>query len=139
MSFTIAPGTLTQDELVGLYRSVEWTAYTKDEQQLAAAIAASHEVLTARTDAGELIGLARTISDGHTVAYIQDILVSPAYQRHGVGGALLDELLVRTRNIRQVVLLTDAEAGQRAFYESRRFVEAHDFSPAELRCFVLVR
>ena len=87
----------------------------------------------------DLIGLARIISDGQTIAYIQDILVSPNQQRQGVGGALLDELLVRTRGIRQVVLLTDAEDSQRAFYESRAFVEAHDFAPHQLRAFALVR
>jgi len=41
--------------------------------------------------------------------------------------------------VRQVVLLTDAEPGQRAYYESRGFVEAHDVRPEPLRSFVLLR
>lgn len=118
---------------------VGWTAYTDDELTLVAAVGASFCVITARNEAGELIGLARTISDGPTIAYIQDILVSPTCHRLGIGGALLDEVLHRTEAIRQVVLLTDAEGGQRAFYESRGFVEAHDVTPHQLRSFVRIR
>lgn len=126
------------DEVVALYRAVGWTAYTDDPRRLVDAVNASFLVLTARSDAGVLIGLARTISDGLTVVYIQDILVSPEYQRQGVGGALLDEVLTRTQHIRQLVLLTDAEQGQRDFYESRGLTEVHDFTP-QLRSFVRFR
>ena len=127
------------DELVALYESVGWSAYTRDRATLVAAVGASYCVLTARSDAGDLIGLLRAISDGHTIAYVQDILVSPAHHRRGIGGALLDDFVARVPQIRQVVLITDAEPGQRAFYESRGFVEAHDVAPEPLRSFVRLR
>ena len=127
------------DELVGLYEAVGWTAYTGDPPALAAAIAGSHTVLTARDGDGKLVGLLRTVSDGATVVYVQDVLVAPSAQRTGVGGALLDEVLRRSAGIRQTVLLTDAEPSQRAFYESRGFVEVHDVGPRPLRSFVLLR
>lgn len=136
MGYAITAEVPTSEELIELYRSVGWTSYTNNEATLVAALHASFCVLAARNDAGELIGLARTISDGLTIAYLQDILVSPLYHRQGIGGALLDEVLDRTRSIRQVVLLTDAEDAQRSFYESRGFVEAHDFAPHQLRSFV---
>lgn len=139
MTFSISADTPDPAELVELYRSVGWTAYTDDPEKLIDAVNGSHTVLVARTDSGELIGLARTVSDGHTIAYLQDILVAPAHHRRGVGGALLDEVLSRSEHIRQVVLLTDAEDAQRAFYESRGFIEAHDFAPNQLRSFVRVR
>lgn len=127
------------DEIVELYRSVGWTAYTDDADRLVAAVEASHLVLTARDRAGALVGLARTVSDGLTIAYLQDILVAPLQQRSGVGGALLDAVVEATAGIRQLVLLTDDEAGQRAFYESRGFTEAHDIAPHQLRSFVRMR
>ncbi|WP_260981073.1 GNAT family N-acetyltransferase [Curtobacterium pusillum] len=136
---TIADERPTSDELVALYGSVGWTAYTRDPDGLERAIAGSHLVLAARDDAGVLVGLARTVSDGVTIAYVQDVLVHPAHQRTGVGGMLLDAVLERTADVRQTVLTTDAEPGQRAFYESRGFVEAHDVQPAPLRSFVLLR
>ncbi|MCU0152368.1 GNAT family N-acetyltransferase [Curtobacterium poinsettiae] len=73
------------------------------------------------------------------MVYVQDVLVVPSAHRSGVGGALLDAVLQRYADVRQTVLLTDAEAGQRAFYESRGFVEAHDVEPQPLRSFVLLR
>ena len=139
MTATITAELPAASELVDLYRSVGWTAYTRDPERLVAAVNASYCVLAARSASGELIGLARTVSDGLTVAYVQDILVSPSHQRQGVGGALLDELVARTDGVRQLVLLTDAEPSQRAFYESRGLVEAHDVTPSPLRSFVLFR
>ncbi|PYY56533.1 GNAT family N-acetyltransferase [Curtobacterium sp. MCSS17_011] len=130
------PGT---DELVALYEAVGWTAYTQDPAALTAAISGSHTVLTARDDAGQLLGLVRVVSDGVTIAYVQDVLVLPSAHRSGVGGALLDTVLQRYAGVRQTVLLTDAEAGLRAFYESRGFVEVHDVEPQPLRSFVLLR
>lgn len=126
------------DEVLPLYEAVGWSAYTHDPDALAAAVAGSHEVFVARR-AGAVVGLVRTVSDGVTIVYVQDLLVRPDAQRHGVGGRLLDAVLRRYATIRQTVLLTDDEAGQRAFYESRGFVEAHDVEPGALRSFVLLR
>ncbi len=130
------PGT---DELVALYDAVGWTAYTQDPAALTAAIAGSHTVLTSRDDDGHLLGLLRTVSDGVTIVYVQDVLVLPSASESGIGGALLDAVLQRYAGVRQTVLLTDDEPGQRAFYESRGFVEAHDVDPRPLRSFVLLR
>lgn len=124
-----------REETVALYDSVGWSTYADDPARLMAALRGSFQVLCARDDAGQLVGLARTVSDGSTIVYLQDILVDPSCQRAGVGGALLDEVLRRSEGIRQVVLLTDTEPRQRAFYESRGFTEAHDFEPAPLRSF----
>ena len=139
MTFSIEAENPTAAELHELYAAVGWTAYTAAPQQLEQAIAGSHLVLTARSAAdGSLMGLARTISDGHTIAYLQDVLVAPQQQRLGVGRALIDSVLTHSADIRQIVLLTDAEPGQRAFYESCGFTESHDVSPP-LRSFVRLR
>jgi len=127
------------DELVGLYRAVGWTTYSDDPDTLVAAVRGSHRVLTAREGAGRLVGLVRTISDGVSVVYVQDLLVAPEHQRSGIGGRLLDAVLERYARLRQTVLLTDDEPGQRAFYESRGFTEVHDVEPTPLRSFVLLR
>lgn len=126
-------------ELLALYDAVGWSAYTREPDTLVAGVQGSSLVLTARDDADELVGLARVVSDGATIAYVQDILVSPSHQRAGVGRALLDAVADRTAGIRQTVLLTDAEPGQRAFYEAAGFTEAHDVAPHPLRAFVRLR
>ena len=136
MDCTITADSLADPvEVLSLYESVGWTSYLAAPDTLMAGLAGSWLVLGARDRSGRLIGLARVVGDGHTIAYLQDILVDPAAQRTGVGGALLDEVIARTAAIRQLVLLTDAEPGQRAFYGSRGFTEVHDH-PAGLRSFV---
>lgn len=122
-------------ELLRLYESVGWTAYTKDPDLLRAAVSGSSYVVTARRD-GALIGLARAMSDDATICYLQDVLVHPDEQRHGVGRLLVQAMLDRYAKVRQKVLLTDDEPAQRTFYESLGYAEIRDFGPGTLRSFV---
>ena len=135
MNFVFSPDDVrSREELVALYDSVGWTTYTRDPERLAAAVGASLRVVTARAD-GVLVGLARAVGDGLTIVYVQDILVAPHRQRAGVGRGLVTRLLEPFSDVRQKVLLTDAEPGQRAFYESLGFTEIRDMEP-NLRSFV---
>jgi ribosomal protein S18 acetylase RimI-like enzyme len=99
--------TMSQDEVLRLYDSVGWVGYTKDPDKLARSLAGSHLVLTARSANGQLLGLARSISDGETVCYVQDLLVHPEAQRRGVGRLLMDDLQRRYDHCRFFLLSTD--------------------------------
>ena len=109
-----------QDDLLDLYGSVGWLAYTSDPEGLTRAVEASTLVVTARHE-GELIGLARALSDGVAIFYLQDILVRPDWQRRGVGGTLLARCLERYGHVRTKVLMTDDEERQHAFYRAMGF------------------
>ena len=62
--FTVlARGPVSDSELLALYESVGWGAYTREPKVLTAAVRGSSFVVTARTAGGDLIGLARAISD----------------------------------------------------------------------------
>ena len=123
-------------EVVDLYTSVGWTAYTDQPELLPAALAGSSHIVVAHLDAA-LVGLARVISDSASIAYLQDVLVHPTQQRHGIGAALVRAVLRPYEHVRQKVLLTDNEPAQQEFYTAlgwRRSDEGH--SP--LRAFVLL-
>lgn len=122
-------------ELVELYAAVGWTAYTTEPEVLHAAIAGSTRVVTARAG-GELLGLARVISDGASIAYLQDVLVRPELQREGVGRQLVKAALEPFADVRQKVLLTDDEPRQRSFYESLGWTEIRDYDQGQLRAFI---
>lgn len=124
-------------DLVDLYSTVEWGAYTADPTALATAIANSTYVVEARAD-DRLIGLARGLSDDSSVFYLQDILVRPEWQRQGVGTALLERCLERFKHVRQKVLLTDDLPGQHRFYEKLGFQNTRDIGDAELHTFVWI-
>ena len=125
----------TQDELVELYESVDWTTYTQDPERLHLAVSRSLRVVCARDDE-KLVGLARIVGDGLTIVYLQDILVAPSHQRRGVGAELMKEALRPFQDVRQQVLLTDDEPRQREFYEAMGFTEIRDVKNVALRAFV---
>jgi len=130
--------TVDADELVALYGSVGWSAYAADPESLAMAIARSTYVVTARHD-GELIGLARGLSDDVAIFYLQDVLVHPEWQQQGVGRALLTACLERFAHVRQKVLLTDDEERQHRFYESMGYRDTRGITPPGLHAFVQIR
>ena len=127
---------VTVAELVDLYGSVGWNAYTREPRRLAEAIANSSIVVLARDDRGVLIGLARGLSDDASVFYLQDLLVRPDHQRTGIGTQLLASCLERYRHVRQKVLLADDEEAQRRFYERSGYRHATELEGAALNAFV---
>ena len=118
------------DEVIDLYDSVGWSSYTRDRSTLLRGLAGSHLVLTARDDAGRLVGLARTLSDGATACYVQDVLVRPDTQRRGVGRALMAEMLRRYAGYQFFGLTTDA-AGSEAAVASHPFYASLGLRPHE--------
>ncbi len=60
-------------------------------ERVQAMIDESDLVVTARNADGLLVGLSRTITDWHWVAYCMDLAVVEGQQGGGVGKALLDE------------------------------------------------
>ena len=111
-----------EKEILHLYTSVGWTAYTDDPASLKAGFENSLLTLGAYED-DMLVGVIRAIGDSQTIVYIQDILVLPDYQRHGIGTALVRTVLERFRKVRQIMLTTDNTPKTIEFYESLGFVQ----------------
>lgn len=95
------------EDLFALYDSVGWTAYTKDITGLQAGLAQSSLVISA-WEGKILVGLIRALTDGQTMAYIQDILVLTDYHKQGLGSQLMRQMLAKVEGIRQIILMTDA-------------------------------
>ena len=93
-------------------------------------------MVTARDEHGELIALARGLSDDASVFYLQDILVRPDHQQTGVGRQLLSVCLERYGHVRQKVLLTDDDEAQQRFYESLGYVKTTNYTAALLNAYV---
>ena len=104
-----------EEEISRLYKAVGWTAYTENMSALREGFKNSMLVLAAY-DGEELLGIIRTVGDGATIVFVQDILVFPDKQRQGIGTALLKEILNRYPNVRQIELATDNTAKTVGFY-----------------------
>ena len=111
-----------EQEILPLYASVGWTAYTDHPEQLRKGFENSMLTLAAYED-DQLLGIIRTVGDGYTIVFVQDILVFPEHQRKGVGSALLQAILDRYSHVRQIELATDNIPKTIAFYKSMGFRE----------------
>ena len=116
---------LTEDEVVSLYQSNEWSSAEKPKQ-LIAALENSHTVVSARIE-NELIGLANSLSDGHLVVYYPHLLVNPKYQRMGVATKIMEAMGNIYRDYHQQILVADGQAID--FYKSVGFVRAGKSEP----------
>ena len=109
-----------EDEIQPLYDAVGWTAYTRDPAALRNGFVHSLLVLAAY-EGDELLGVIRAVGDGFTIVFIQDVLVYPERQRQGVGTALVEAVLDRYGDVRQIELATDDNEKTKAFYRSMGF------------------
>lgn len=104
-----------REEVLALYESVGWTGYTCRFEIMERAFAQSLKIYGAY-EQEKLVGLIRAVGDGLTIVYIQDLMVNPAYQRMGIGKALLGRLLEDYKSVYQKVLTTDDTEKTLAFY-----------------------
>ena len=111
-----------RDEIMRLYSDAGWTAYTENMAVLEQGYKNSLLILAAYEN-DELLGIVRTVGDGCTIVFIQDILVFSGKQRRGIGTALLKAVLNRYPNVRQIELTTDSTPKTMAFYKSMGFSE----------------
>lgn len=109
------------EKLERLYNDVQWCAYTQDLQLLYQAISNSLDIISA-WNGEELIGIIRTVGDGLTIIYIQDLLVLNEYQNQGVGTQLMQQVLNKYKTVRQKVLITEEASDVRHFYEKNGFL-----------------
>ena len=117
--------TITQPEVIALYRANGWSSAEKPDQLLAA-LRNSHSLVTARSE-GALIGLGNAISDGHLVVYFPHLLVLPDYQGQGVGRKMMLALQARYAGFHQQMLTADGKAID--FYKSLGFSRAGNTEP----------
>ena len=86
-------------------------------------LAGSHGIEIAVDEStGHVVGFINAISDGIMAAYIPLLEVLPEYQGRGIGGALIDRLLARYRDLYMIDLCCNEDVVP--VYESRDFKRA---------------
>lgn len=103
-----------------LLRRAYWNIGRFDGDAIRRAITASCAVVGARSDDGELVGVARAVSDDAKRAWIYDVCVQPEFRGHGVGRAVL-QLLLKHRALRDVREVHLGTRDAQAFYASLGF------------------
>jgi spermidine synthase len=96
LTFLSSPSDEELRSIVGLYRQAGWwpAGEAEDYLLLAKLVRQSHCFVAAR--AGDrIIGMGRAISDGVSDAYVQDVVVDPAWRGAGVGSRIVGRILER--------------------------------------------
>lgn len=119
--------TFELNQLVELYKNVGWIGYSNKPSELNDAIKNSLFNIGA-FDGEELVGLIRVVGDNISIIYIQDILVKENYQRLGIGSNLLQLVLNRYNNIKQIVLMTDNTEKTKLFYKRNGMGSFEEFN-----------
>lgn len=110
-----------EQEILALYSSVGWTSYTDHPEMLKNAYMHSYKIYGAYVNE-KLVGIIRVVGDGYSIIFIQDLLIFPEYQRHGIGTALLQKVLDEYKHVYQKHLLTENTGKTIGFYKSLGFV-----------------
>ena len=114
--------TVTVDEYLALRQTVGWKKLSKDQANKA--LSNSLYVVGVYKD-DELVAMGRIVGDGAVICYIQDLIVSPKFQRMGLGSVVLNELMEHVEKLREdnteMMLCLMCAKGREHFYEKYGF------------------
>ncbi len=114
ISYRVGVGDLKLEQLQGFF--VGWPNPPTPETHLRLLRNSAEIVLALDQTTDQVIGFVSAITDGVLTAYIPLLEVLPAYQKRGIGHALMRRMLARLDNFYMVDLLCDKPL--QPFYET---------------------
>ncbi|HDR6310158.1 TPA: GNAT family N-acetyltransferase [Bacillus cereus] len=125
----------TLEEYKYLCDSVGWTDYMNFD---VANTSLKHSIhcITVK-DNEQMIGMGRIVGDGFIYFYIQDIVVHPDYQKHGIGKEIMHRLVTYLHENApdKAFVGLFASEGKESFYEKFDF---KDYSPNMTGMFTVI-
>ncbi|MCL2372195.1 MAG: GNAT family N-acetyltransferase [Defluviitaleaceae bacterium] len=91
MDYKLTTNNLCAKDFIRLRESAGW-GNPLLEHQVAAGLENSLITVEAICD-GQVVGMGRLVGDGFTIFYIQDVIVLPKFQGHGVGTTIMQRLI----------------------------------------------
>jgi GNAT superfamily N-acetyltransferase len=123
MNVTIKKRLPTAAEYNGLRRLAEWPVF--DVNLVERGLANCLHSVVAEDDEGMAVGMGRVIGDNAIYFHIQDVIVRPEFQRHGVGKLIMNELLryVEANGGKNTNVGLMCSKGREPFYQAFGFIE----------------
>lgn len=112
-----------------LYLAGDWWEDGWDDQHLCAIVEMSYAFVAAEAPDGTWVGMGRLISDGVSDAYLQDIVVLPAWEDKGIGSAIVWSLLDICKKNGITWIGTIAEPQKEYFYRKFGFARMNRYTP----------
>jgi GNAT superfamily N-acetyltransferase len=99
-------------EMKDVYESVGWMKHSKEIIQQ---VFEASDVIALAVYNGRIVGFGRALSDGVFNAAIYDVVVHRDFQGHGIGKAIIEDLLEQLKHVSCVHLI--ATTGKEEFYQ----------------------
>ncbi|MBK1810732.1 GNAT family N-acetyltransferase [Clostridium sp. YIM B02505] len=116
------------ESIKDIYKKESWNAYLKDDEKLIRAFDNSLYTMGA-FDEHKLIGFIRCVGDGEHILVVQDLIVEPEYQKHGIGTYLFKTIMEKYSKVRMFMVVTDIEdMVDNKFYQSFKFKKLEDMN-----------
>lgn len=114
---------LDMDTYMYLRQQVGWKMLSKKQAEMALKNCLFN--VTAYKD-GEPVGMGRIVGDGAVVCYVQDLVILPAVQGHGIGSQVLGRLIEYVESITEdgteMMLCLMCAKGREGFYKKHDFM-----------------
>jgi ribosomal protein S18 acetylase RimI-like enzyme len=119
-----------RDEIVRLYRTSDWWREEWDPAGIPALMKGSYAFAVAKDMAtGLAVGMGRVLSDGVSDAYLQDVVVDPAYRHRGIGCRIVQKLVSYCLRGGISWIGCIATPGTKGFYQELGFCGMQGFVP----------
>lgn len=120
---TIVDDKLDLETYLGLRASVNWKQLNNEQ----ASTALNNSIHTVCAYDGNIpVGMGRIVGDGAVIAYIQDLVVRPDYQKNGVGRIIIEALINYVKNNNpvgnEIMLCLMCAKGREPFYKKFGFI-----------------
>ncbi len=112
--------------LQNLYLDAGWNHQAERIEETLVGMRSGGRIVTAWDDT-TLIGVAHSISDGHTLLVVQNICVLGSYRRRGIGRGLMRRLLTPYHHIHQVILIANDSPEARMFFMACGFEDVKSY------------
>jgi len=105
-------------DIVSLYAGAGWWKEEYNAAGIPRLVESSFCFFTAQDANGRIVGMGRALSDGVSVAYIQDLAVLPITRGMGIGSALISHLTAYIKSVGISSIMLMAQPGTAKFYTS---------------------
>jgi len=117
------------DQLITLYQEAGWWSAELDSSDLLKGIISGSHCFCVAVIEDRIVGMGRSISDGVSDAYIQDVTVAKPFRRKGIASRIVTELIKKLEadGIGWIGLI--AERGSAEYYRPLGFNPMPDSTP----------
>lgn len=114
------------ESIKDIYEKESWKAYLNDDEKLIRAFDNSLYTIGA-FDEDRLVGFIRCVGDGEHSLLVQDLIITPEYQKRGIGTYLFKTIMEKYSDVRSFIVITDIEdVVDNKFYQSFNFKKLKD-------------